>query len=141
MKTVTLKTDDGSIRIEVLRYESNKESNFSDANWLTCKVSINIEPFRGSYTASFTTIDFRDFCEQVDGLLGGRCQKAVFETDEGALSIYINMNHMGTLYIEGNSKTLNSYLKFKLSADRSYLTELKRDLEDVVSSFPVKSVV
>ena len=143
MKEIRIIGDDGVVIIQVFGYERSTFENTSDANWLSCRINIDIPPFLGRYDASFTTQDFYTFGKELTALSAHLHGQAVFETDEGALRLRLKMHARGALVIEGEAvamTTARSTLKFTIHADQSYLGELRRAVAAVSTEFPTRTV-
>lgn len=143
MKDMRIHGVGGAIVIHVFGYERSVAENTSDANWLNCRVDIDVPPFSGVYDASFSTQDFLNFGQEIKVLSDNLSGQAAFETDEGALKLRLTMQARGELIIEGEAAVATAArttLKFKLQADQSFLGDLRKAAMGVLTEFPVRSV-
>ena len=142
MTEIMIVGEGGRVRIQVAGYERQAAENLSDANWLNCNVSVDVPPFSGRYDAAFSTQDFVDFSKQLGVLSEGLAGEAVFQTDEGALHLRLVMQSRGGLTIDGEAVAVmvgRTALKFKLLADQSHLSDLRRAVQAVSTEFPVRA--
>lgn len=138
MRAVDLKGDSGSLKITVLSYERTNPESSSDANWLNCRIDIDIFPFSGTIKIPLCTTDFRNFLIQISSIIDGSIHEASFETDEGIFSFHLNLTQIGELEIDGLISTQSATLKFKSQSDQSYLQGIEQELIDIMESFPIK---
>lgn len=128
--------------MEVLGYENPSAPDVSDANWLKCRVAINIEEaFWANFPASFTTSDFIQFHEELRTVLTKLSGTASFLTDEDALCLSIEIGRTGGALVGGVAQTYGqpqASLSFSFESDQSFLSRTLHDLEAVVIHFPVK---
>lgn len=130
-----------SIGIETFGYENLSAQNTSDANWLKCRVVINVGQFTGDYDASFTTSDFVRFRDELKALCNTMSGSASFITDEEALDCTIEMRKTGAALVKGKSQVHGNttvILSFSFESDQSFFAETLRGVEAVVKEFPMK---
>jgi hypothetical protein len=141
MMSVPIKGDGGLIVISIMNYERPQADNQSDANWLTSAVDITVGPFSGRFGLSLTTQDFVRFNTDLDQMLRTLKGKSIFQTDEDALYLEIEMGSLGHAKVSGIARDsiTQSELIFKFPTDQSYLLQTKTALAEVVTRFPVRA--
>lgn len=139
MKRMSVIGDGGRVDIDVLTYERPDTNDGSDANWLSCAVSVQIGPFSGRYDASFSTQDFAYFAEGLEQLQGGVVGEAVFDPEEGAIALKMLGNGSGQVIVEVRSVIVAAYrvlVDSKMPSDQSYIPELLHSVRAILREFP-----
>ncbi|MCL5773494.1 MAG: hypothetical protein M1536_03860 [Firmicutes bacterium] len=129
------------LSIEVFNYENSSAQNISDANWLKCRVVLNIYPFSGNFDASFTTQDFVRFLDDLRKILSELSGTASFLTDEDTLRLTVKMEKTGGVQISGIAEVSDQThvtLSFSFKSDQTFVSQTYRELEAIVLQFPVK---
>lgn len=129
-----------SILIEVDGYERPGAKDISDANWLKCRVTLDIGYFKGNYSASFETTDFVRFKESLKTALKAMNGTASFETCEGALTCAIEIKSGGRARIKGTAQVrehIDATLSFSFESDQSFLAETLRETENTTAAYPM----
>lgn len=142
MSTIRIKGHDGSVGIEVFRYERPNAVDRSDANWLASTIEVNAGPFSGRYSANLTTHDLAAFSAELETLLAGKNPKAVFATDEGWLSLEITIDSRGGGKVIGEAscdRGPKAKLSFVFETDQTCLAEARDSATDIVDAFPIKT--
>jgi hypothetical protein len=138
---VSINGHGASISIEVSGYERLSAQDVSDANWLKCRVAVNLGCFTGDYPTAFETSDFVRFRDGLKTVLSATSGSASFLTCEEALSCTIEMKKNGTARIKGVAQAhghTTSVLSFSFESDQSFLAKTLRELESVAEQFPVR---
>lgn len=141
MNSITIKGENGSVCIQVLRYEHAKAENSSDANWLTSTVQLTVGSFSANLSLNLTTQDFRHFHHDLTKMLETLSGKAIFETPEEGIVFEIEMGSRGNAKVRGKAAehaSSRSTLTFEFDTDQSYLALAKTSLAEVIQNFPVK---
>jgi len=141
MNNLLIKGYNGSVEIEVSRYERPEAKDPSDANWLSTTVDVRVGPFTGHYAATLTTYDFAAFRTELEALLAGKIVKAVFAGDEGWLRLEITIGPCGSGKVNGEASCnqgVKSKLSFSFETDQTFMAETLRSLMIIVKTFPVK---
>jgi hypothetical protein len=128
--------------IEVLGYENPGAQDPSDANWLSCRVTVKAHSFCAECSASFTAQDFSEFGEQLSAVMRRMGGTAAFQTDEDVLSLSIDVRKTGTAQVTGTLRVVGSpsaTLSFGFESDQTFLSETQRQLEALTRAFPAKS--
>jgi hypothetical protein len=138
---VSIKGHGASISIEASGYERPIAQNVDDANWLKCRVTVNLGYFTGEYPGAFETSDFvrfRDGLEKILSTMGGM---ASFETCEEALNCTIEMRGSGTARIKGKAQihqNVAATLSFSFESDQSFIAQTLREVEAIIAEYPVR---
>lgn len=132
--------DETTIEVDVLNRNYPNSSDYWDANWVTSKINIKIPGYLVSYDADLRTDELRDFAKEIklmSKLLKG---KATLKNLDNYLQIECEMNKTGkiiwiaeTCYPAGDG----AVLKFEFESDQSFLADLIKEMENVLSTFPV----
>jgi hypothetical protein len=129
------------IEIDVIRYERSPTGEYWDDNWLVVEVRVNAGGFRGKISATFITTEFVEFLSDLRPLFETLKGEAKFETMEGQLSLQLVGNGNGGIELCGeilDQSGIGNRLNFILRFDQSQLKTAVRELEQVVSQFPVR---
>lgn len=132
--------EETTIEIDVLDRKYPNSSDYWDANWVTSKINIKIPGYLVNFDAYLRTDELRDFANEIklmSKLLKG---KATLNNLDNYLQIECEMNKTGkiiwtveTCYPAG----YGAVLKFKFESDQSFLVELIKETENMLSTFPV----
>ena len=139
---MSIKGHGASIIIEVSGYERPIAQNIDDANWLTCRVFVNLGYFSGEYPATFVTSDFVRFRNELKNVLSEMGGSASFETCEESLNCSIEMKKTGIAQIGGKVQihgNVITALQFSFQSDQSFLTETLLQVEAIIRDYPVRT--
>lgn len=128
------------LRIEVLGYENPSPQTPSDANWLSCRIEVVVGGFEGRVGASLTAQDFVVFHQALRSSVDALRKGAVFETDEDALRLNVEMRATGTAVITGilHDWGRATSLSFSFESDQTYLRQTVGMLGKVIRQYPVR---
>lgn len=129
------------LQIEVLGYEREPVGEFYDDNWLSVRISVVVGGFRGQADAAFLTSDFESFLLQLRPLYESLGGTAEFRTIEGQLRLGLIGDGKGhvAMNAEFADRTgTGNRLIFSLGLDQTQLGEAVRQIEQVISVFPVR---
>ena len=143
MNRVSIRGEGGRVDLDVIAYERPNVTEGSDANWLVCTVSVQAGPFSGRYEASVSTQDFVYFAEGLERLHEACAGEALFDPEEGAISLKLLGNGRGQISIEIRSlivATPRVLVELKMLSDQSYLPELLQSVRAVLRDFPERGV-
>jgi len=132
---------DARIEIAVRSYENTDAQLLSDANWLTCVVSLAIGPVTAAFDGNFTTQDFSRLRDQLAKGLAALKGTALFETDEGALRFLVEFDNRGTARVTGAAKIdeqTRVAVEFSFDTDQTFLRRTLTELDALCGAFPVK---
>lgn len=138
---ITFTGGQGSLLIEVFAYENPSATHEDDANWLTCGITVRVEPFSGCFRAAFQTRDLVNLYEQLKKALQSLSGTVSFQNLEGDLSLTIEFNRRGgasVMGVAGSHGSQRAALHFRLDTDQSALSQTLRELRVVLQRFPVK---
>jgi hypothetical protein len=130
-----------SLGIEVFGYEQPFAQEFYDANWLKCRIAVNVGHFVGNYDATLTTLDFARFRDELRSALTSMKGAASFVTAEEALNYTIELRNTGTAQVRGRAQARGHtevIFSFSFESDQSFLAETLRGVEKIVQEFPAK---
>ena len=117
-----------------------KETDYWDGNWIESEVKLRVGGFRGSYRASLRAEDFAGFRNELATLTETLSGVARFCTMEEQLELELKGDDMGHVRVNGKALDdagIGNVLEFTFEIDQTYLPELTRSVESVMSRFPV----
>jgi len=138
---ISLNGHGASISIEVSGYERPIAQNVDDANWLKCRVAVNLGYFTGEYPATFVTSDFVRFRDGLKTVLSTMGGSASLETCEEALNCTVEMKSNGAARIKGKAQVhqnIAAALSFSFESDQSFAAQTLREVEAVIAEYPVR---
>ena len=130
------------IEVNVLGYEREPAGEYYDDNWLQCLVSMQTGGFSGKFSVAFMTEDFSRFLDELSQLYDKLIGKAEFKTIEEQLYILAEGDGKGHIKVHGEAMDeagIGNRLVFNLDIDQTQLAKTIKELENVVSSFPVRA--
>ena len=131
------------ISISIYGYENDQAQDFDDANWLSCKISVNIDPFFFEFDASLTTQNFSYFYSDLNRMLETLEGKVFFQADEEWIEINLDPSSLGKVIVSGiirpPSFEAKTTLTFKFETDQSYLSKANIDLNQILKEFPIRN--
>lgn len=136
-------SDRGKVAVTVRGYERAASGDHYDDNWLSVVVEVNAGGFSGKLDAAFLTEDFVGFRDQLVVLYDSLKGEANFATLEGQLSIRVTGNGRGGLVVSGEALDqpgLGNKMLFEFALDQTSLLPMLRELNEIVSLFPVRGV-
>lgn len=129
--------------MDVLCYERAPTGEYHDDNWLTSQIQVCAGEFRGKADAAIVTEELAAFLSQLRPLYDTLLGTAQFSTMEGQLLLRLIGDGKGHIELTGevaDRPGIGNRLNFRLQFDQSQLGASIRDLEKVISEFPVRSV-
>jgi hypothetical protein len=130
-----------SIVLEVGGYERPDATNDDDAQWLSCRVAVRVEPLNFSYPLALRTGELVAFNAQL--LVAARDSgKAELKTVEGAFAIALHFNRTGQIASVATCRftsVADVNVSFAFQNDASYMLRTQRQLDQLLQRFPVKS--
>ena len=115
-------------------------ADYWDGNWVESEVRIAAGGFHGAFSASLRSEDFIGFRDDVRRLLESLVGVARFDTMEGQLQLALTGDGKGHVLVEGTALDqagTGNTLKFTFEIDQTFLPEVLRSLDDVISRLPV----
>jgi hypothetical protein len=131
------------LEVDVLRYERVPIGNYWDDNWLNSHVRISAGGFRGKVDASILAGELTQFLTQLRTLYATLSGTAEFSTLEEQLHLVLTGDNKGHIELVGelaDRPGIGNRLHFTLQFDQSQLGTAIRELEDVLSQFPIRTV-
>ena len=131
------------VEVDVMRYERSAIGEYHDDNWLTSKILVRVGRFRGEVDAAIITGELVQFLNQLRPLFSSLRGVAEFSTLEGQLNLRLVGDGKGHVELVGevaDQPGIGNKLSFQLQFDQTQLGASIRELEDVTSKFPVRSV-
>jgi hypothetical protein len=129
------------VEIDVLSYERSPTGEYYDDNWLNVDICVKAGGFRGKVSAAIITEDLVQFASQLRPLYDSLSGSAKFSTMEEQLSLNLVGDGKGHIELRGevaDRPGLGNRLHLSLQFDQSQLGESIRELERVISEFPVR---
>lgn len=134
-------SDREKLVVTVRGYERAVSGEYHDDNWLSVVVELGAGAFSAKFDAAFLTEDFVRFRDQLSVLRDSLKGEARFTTLEEQLSIRVAGNGRGGVTISGEAFDRpggGHKLVFEYSLDQTILPPVLRDLDELVSRFPVR---
>jgi hypothetical protein len=131
------------VEVDVQSYERTPVGEYHDDNWLAVEVRVRAGGFRGKAAASILTWELAEFASKLRPLCKTLKGSAKFETLEEQLSLRLTGDGKGHVELKGevaDQPGIGNRLHFALEFDQSQLGASIRELEKVISSFPVRNV-
>ena len=131
------------IEVDVLASDRAPVGEYYDDNWLTVKIRVAAGGFRGVVDAAVLSSELATFLTQLHRLYESLRSVAEFTTLERQLHLRLTgdgKGHIELLGDVGDKPGIGNRLHFTLDFDQSQLRASIRELECVVSEFPVRRV-
>jgi hypothetical protein len=128
------------IEIDVFYRDYPNSSDYWDGNWVTSKINIKIPGYLVNFDANLRTDELRDFANEIklmSKLLKG---KATLKNLDNYLHIECEMDKLGKIIWTAETCYPAGYgavLKFEFESDQSFLIGLIKELETILTAFPV----
>ena len=129
------------IEVDVLGYERAPVGEYFDDNWLTVDIRVQAGGFHGVASAAILTGELVGFASQLRPLFEKLSGSAQFSTMEGQLTLSLVGDGKGHIELRGevlDQAGIGNSLHFSLEFDQSQLGTSIRELEKVMSQFPVR---
>ena len=130
------------IAIDVVGYERPTSGDYDDDNWVVTQIEVRIGGFKGKARAALRTTELVEFGSQLRTLHETLSGTAEFTTLEGQLHLQLEGDGKGHINLKGevmDQAGVGNRLHFSLEFDQSRLADSVRDLDAVISKFPVRS--
>jgi hypothetical protein len=114
--------------------------DYGDGNWLACDVEIAAAAFRGAFRADLRAEEFQTFLDEMEGLSRALDGVATLSTMEEQIALALTGDGKGHVRVQGDARDTpagENRLHFGFDIDQSYLQEISRSLEIILSAFPV----
>lgn len=129
--------------VTVFKYEQDFSSEYYDDNWLVVSVRLRVGQFSAEFDAAFLTQEIVDFKNELQKLYDTLKGMARFSTIEGQVSLEVVVNDCGNMIVSGvvvDNLSLGNKLEFSFQSDQTYLKTALKEIDEVVSRFPVRIV-
>ena len=132
--------EETTIEIDVLYRNYPNSSDYWDGNWVTSKINIKIPGYLVNFDADLRIDELRDFANEIklmSKLLKG---KAILNNLDNYLHIECEMDKLGKIIWTAETCYPSGYgavLKFEFESDQSFLIGLIKELENILTAFPV----
>ncbi|WP_420851769.1 WapI family immunity protein [Oceanobacillus jeddahense] len=103
-------------------------------------IKVEIPGYYVDFNASLRTDDIRDFVNDLKLMNRHLTGKAILKNLDGFIHFECKMNQLGHIAWSGETcypAGSGAILRFKISANQSYLDHLMKELEDIIYTFPV----
>ena len=131
------------IEVDVHGYESEPIGEYYTDNWLRTEIRVHAGGFRGKASAAIITSELVKFAAELRLLYETLKGSAKFETLETQLNLNILGDGKGHIELTGevaDQAGIGNRLHFTLEFNQSQLGASIRELEKVISSFPIRNV-
>ncbi|MET3698826.1 hypothetical protein SAMN05877753_11061 [Bacillus oleivorans] len=132
--------EDTKIEIEVLGRSHPNTTDYWDGNWLFSKINLNIPGYLAGFPMDLRTDELQDFTNELKKLEKEMVGKAILKNLDGYYHFEGEIDQLGkikwsaeTCYPAGHGAILN----FEFKSDQSYLQGLIKELEQILTEFPV----
>lgn len=128
------------VKIDVLGREYPDCSDYWDGNWVISNVKIDIPGYHADFSASLRTDDISDFLSELRRMNRQLSGKAALKNIDNFVHFEGKMDKAGQIVWSGETcypAGSGAILTFEFISDQSYLTDLIRELEDLMHVYPV----
>lgn len=130
------------LSLDVLAYERATTGQYEDDNWLRVKITVHAGGFRGKVDASIMTGELVRFAAQLQPLYETLTSTAEFNTLEEQLQLRLSGDGKGHIDLKGevvDRAGIGNRLCFDLEFEQSQLAASIRQLDAVITAFPVRT--
>jgi hypothetical protein len=128
------------VEVTILGRSAPDATDFWDGNWLLAEVRLRTGGFTGAFRASLRTHEIADFAAELGRIHAMLEGTAELRTMEEQLELSLLGDGRGHFQIKGEARDeagMGNELQFALAMDQTELSPLLRQLEDVVTRYPV----
>ena len=129
------------VRIRPVCRERPNSTDYWDGNWLDVEVAIQSGTFRGNYRANLRTDELASLLEGLVGLSDNLSGEAALQSMEQWIRLQLAGDGKGHFHVSGDVRDQSgtgNRLTFEFEIDQTELAPIVRDLEAILSEFPVK---
>lgn len=140
MKFHLLGEENERVEMEVLSRKHPNSSDYWDVNWIVSKINVEIPGYLGQFYVDLRTDELRDFVDELKLMSSSLKGKAILKNLDSTIHFECEMNYSGQIMWSGETCYPAGYgavLKFEFKSDQSYLKRLIKELDDILSVFPV----
>ncbi|TCS81040.1 WapI family immunity protein [Tepidibacillus fermentans] len=136
----TISGDKSKLGIDVVTRKYPQSDYYLDVNWLTCKINVEIPGYSASFYGEIFADEISGLFNQLKEMSQQNTDYASLEMRENYIRLEAKKDQLG--HIQWNVSTTyppnkGATLTFKMNSDKTYLSELLREMEQVVQKFPV----
>lgn len=127
------------IRIDLIDFSHPNAELDWDKNWVKGFVKVKAGGFLGEFKASFMTVDFVSFKNELTQLYDKLNGIATFSTLESQVEIKIIGDGIGHLKAECevmDSAGIGNKLEFEINFDQTHIPKILNQLEKIINQFP-----
>jgi hypothetical protein len=132
------------VEVDVFQYERERNGAFyEDDNWIKVQIFVIAGVFQGRVSAVFLTEELFAFASKLRPLYETLEGTAEFKTIEDQLYLKLKGDGKGHISLEGaviDRPGIGNVLSFKLEFDQSELANSIRELEKVLTAFPIRKI-
>jgi hypothetical protein len=136
--------DRGQLALEILGYENPQSQSVDDSNWLRATLKVRGGPFQGAISFGLMAEELAVLHEQLADAIKSLTGTVRFGTMEGNWAINLDFERSGTAVITGTvaaDVSEKNLLCYEFRADGITLEAVVRDLGNLVSEYPAKSII
>jgi hypothetical protein len=129
------------VRIRPVCRERPNSTDYWDGNWLDVEVAIQSGAFLGNYRANLRTDELASLLEGLVGLSNNLSGEAGLRSMEHWISLQLVGDGKGLFRVTGDVRDqpgTGNRLTFEFEIDQTEIAPIVRDLEAILSEFPVK---
>lgn len=140
MKVHLLGEDNEKVVLEVLSRSHPNSVDFWDGNWIDANIHVDIPGYTVRFVANLRTEELQAFVDELkimDNKLKG---KAILYNMEEYIQLEGEINHFGQLKWKGETCFPvgdGAVLNFRFTSDQSYLKGIIKELQAILTVFPV----
>lgn len=140
MKFHLLGEEDEKVEIEILSRKYPNISDYWDRNWIASKINAEIPGYLVRFPADLRTDELRDFVNELKLMSRQLKGKAILKNLDSYIHFVCEMNSLGQITWSGETcypAGYGSVLNFEFKSNQSYLERLIKELDVILSVFPV----
>lgn len=128
------------VEIDGLYRNYPNSTDYWDANWVNATIKIEIPGYKVSFNADLRTDELRKFLNDLKSIRQSLRGKASLTNLDGYLEFEGEIDKFGK--IKWNAETCypagyGAVLEFEFESDQTYLNTLIKELDDIITHFPV----
>lgn len=128
------------VEIEVISRRYPDTTNYWDINWIDSKINVDIPGYVVEFHASLRTDELSDFLNELQLLNKNLKGNATLNNLDKYIHFECEMDRLGKMKWSGETcypAGFGAVLNFEFNSDQSYLERLIKELEAVLSVFPI----
>lgn len=140
MKKLQILGSETKIEIKVLERLYPESVGLWEGDWVKAAISVEIPGYSADFHADLRAGEFKDFREQLNAMNQKLEGTASLISIENAIEVKGSMDSQGGIYWEARTRypiSTGALLDFEFGSDQSYLDPLIKELDEVLTEFPV----